>query len=337
MSYERTFWENGKTPINADNLNKLEEGVSANAEALFAVNENMSALTEEVGTKAEQTDLEALGTDLENVENNVGTLENRVSALELSGGGGGGGELPTGLLTVSDIKPNLNGNETDKMPSVSAVKTAIEVAKEEVLENIPSGGDEATVRYVSNEADENFGWVQYLDANGTWVNWEQAVMTNYPLYMSSANEGGFALYQTHINNGTTYSELTFADKMTLKHKRGGVSITKAYSECVDITRYSTLYFDYSTQISGSTGGYSYVLLVVDKNKHNSAYKSANDYNLQADTMLSYQLLPFNSASKSQNGVQIDVSNIIGECYVGIVILSNVDSGISADISNMYLE
>ncbi len=27
MSYTRTYWQDGKTPLNADNLNKLEEGV----------------------------------------------------------------------------------------------------------------------------------------------------------------------------------------------------------------------------------------------------------------------------------------------------------------------
>ena len=329
MSYERTFWENGKTPINADNLNKLEEGVSANAEALFAVNENMSALTEEVGTKAEQTDLEALGTDLENVENNVGTLENRVSALELSGGGGGG-ELPTGILTVSDIKPNLEGNETDKMPSVSAVKTAIEVAKEEVLENIPSGGDEATVRYVSNEADENFGWVQYLDANGTWVNWEQAVMTNYPLYTSDANEGKFEAYAGKMSgssgNTTKAPTVSFGTTMDVSFSTpnyGDNFVGCAISELVDLSKFSKLRFQHITT----------------KNIHANSQGAVKVYitTTKGSTMTAVTSRELNGSGD----IEIDISSVNGKCHIAVEVFINC-SGMQTDtvmtkISNMYME
>lgn len=131
MSYERTFWENGKTPINADNLNNLEEGVSANAEALSAVSENMSALTEEIGTKAEQTDLEAVVKQVTTTQNNINTvagevsdLETNVDAMQTEVGtmkedviglksdvedlkASSGGEMPTGLLYQSDVVDNL--------------------------------------------------------------------------------------------------------------------------------------------------------------------------------------------------------------------------------------
>lgn len=50
MSYIKTNWENGKTPINADNLNKIEEGI-ANAQE-EAMKENVVYSTEEkrIGT-----------------------------------------------------------------------------------------------------------------------------------------------------------------------------------------------------------------------------------------------------------------------------------------------
>ena len=225
MSYNRTFWENGITPINADNLNNLEEGVFANAEALSSVNENMSALSEEVGTKAEQTDLETVNNrvtetqgNVEEVANNVEALGTRVTALELSGGGGGG-ELPTGLLTVSDIKPNLEGNETDKIPSVSAVKTAIEVAKEEILEDIPSGGA-STIRY-----NEETDVVEVL-FGGEWVAWEKANMLWDGHIFDNGNvfedfTGGYKL----LNSALNYHKLTIGTELEFERTGGYGSTT----------------------------------------------------------------------------------------------------------------
>lgn len=38
MSYQKTTWVNGQTPINADNLNKIEEGIAANSPVLLWTN-----------------------------------------------------------------------------------------------------------------------------------------------------------------------------------------------------------------------------------------------------------------------------------------------------------
>ena len=43
MSYTPTKWVDGETPVNAQNLNKLENAVKANSEALETVVEDVLA------------------------------------------------------------------------------------------------------------------------------------------------------------------------------------------------------------------------------------------------------------------------------------------------------
>ena len=47
MSYTKTNWENGKTPINAVNLNKIEEGIANLEEGIANLEEGIANLEEE--------------------------------------------------------------------------------------------------------------------------------------------------------------------------------------------------------------------------------------------------------------------------------------------------
>ena len=38
MSYEKTNWQNGVTPVNAQNMNHIEDGIAANDTAITQVN-----------------------------------------------------------------------------------------------------------------------------------------------------------------------------------------------------------------------------------------------------------------------------------------------------------
>lgn len=49
MSYQRTTWVNGETPINADNLNNIEEGIVANEAAIAANEAAIQQIDEEIG------------------------------------------------------------------------------------------------------------------------------------------------------------------------------------------------------------------------------------------------------------------------------------------------
>ena len=66
MRYEPTFWENGKTPLNDDNLNKIETGLSnlsENVEELNSTVENLSTTIED--------DLAEVREDIEELKNKV--------------------------------------------------------------------------------------------------------------------------------------------------------------------------------------------------------------------------------------------------------------------------
>lgn len=48
MAYEKINWKNGidgKTPINAENLNKMEEGIFNNDEAITTINDNLGEIS----------------------------------------------------------------------------------------------------------------------------------------------------------------------------------------------------------------------------------------------------------------------------------------------------
>ena len=52
MAYTKTVWVNNQAPaINADNLNKIEQGIFDTDAGVTAVNSNVAALTTEVGKK----------------------------------------------------------------------------------------------------------------------------------------------------------------------------------------------------------------------------------------------------------------------------------------------
>ena len=52
MAYTKTVWVNNQAPaINADNLNKIEQGIFDTDAGVAAANSNVAALTTEVGKK----------------------------------------------------------------------------------------------------------------------------------------------------------------------------------------------------------------------------------------------------------------------------------------------
>ena len=95
MAYVKTNWQNGVTPVNADNMNKIEDGVAnalAKPDAVLASNELVG-----VGTNGEQIRVQ-LGEGL--------TLEGTGSpyTLKASGGSGGGGFTPRFIYGVETLR-----------------------------------------------------------------------------------------------------------------------------------------------------------------------------------------------------------------------------------------
>ena len=80
MRYEPTFWENGKTPLNDDNLNKIETGLSnlsENVEELNSTVENLSTNTENLSSTVENLST-TMEVNLAEVKEDIEELKNKV-------------------------------------------------------------------------------------------------------------------------------------------------------------------------------------------------------------------------------------------------------------------
>ena len=154
----------------------------------------------------------------------------------------------------------------------------------------------------------------------------------FKLYMSSANEGAFDIFQKYNSNGT----LTFGNEMTLSQTTGLGSKTKIYSKEVDLTNYKKLHFEHvSSAARGNT--YSWIVLTIDKAKKETAPTATLPKDLDtSNSVVIYKLLDQEQNSNSGE-VNIDVSGLSGKHYVSVEISSNVaDALIQTKISNMYM-
>lgn len=186
------------------------------------------------------------------------------------------------------------------------------------------GGDDA-FRYVNDVTDENYGWIQYQLEDGSWVNYKQVETLIYPLYMSSANEGGFSAYAGAL---TSISWLTLKNPTATFSDDMSISINNAYgsviSNLVDLTDYEVLKFHHKTTSTAAADGCTLTVFVTQA-------KSS------VMTAAAKNLFYLNLTSKEED-IEIDISNLSGEYYIGFEIFaSNSSWTTTTEISNMYLE
>lgn len=180
------------------------------------------------------------------------------------------------------------------------------------------GGGKSTTRFVSDTTDENYGWIQYKDENGEWVNWNYTLDTTLPLYMSSANEGGFYTYVGKPSSVTTEIDLekptvTFGGDIVVNHwcgsgQKGGCIV----SQKVDLTDYDVWSFDCTIETGNlyafiTTGLGEYITTVA-----------------------------FNTISGSGTKT-IDISKLSGEYHVGFFMHHYYPNWIKITLGNIYLE
>lgn len=79
MSYTPTNWVNGQTPINAENLNKIEQQLVADSESLAKHSQDIAKSSEDLG-KLEKEFEENLSKTLETVENDLNEVKQEVDA-----------------------------------------------------------------------------------------------------------------------------------------------------------------------------------------------------------------------------------------------------------------
>ena len=194
------------------------------------------------------------------------------------------------------------------------------------------GGDVSTVRYVSDEADENFDWVQVKDAEGNWINDHRAYTQRRDLYMTSANEGNFEAYAGNISGSTVSSRLptlTLGSEMvvTLSLSNNEMGQGVAISDLIDLSRYKTIHLNHASTSSTS---------------NISAFVKLFVTNAKSPKMTSLALVELlkGGATKNNGDIILDVSAIEGECYIGIEVGANSSGGVvttSTSISNFYME
>lgn len=194
--------------------------------------------------------------------------------------------------------------------------------------------DTSTVRYVSDEADDNFDWIQVKDAEGEWINAIQAYTQNYPLYMTSANEGGFTAYKGSDWSGGIYTYLpnvTFGTSMAfnINQANGGGSVITGL---IDLSRFTKIKLHHISSITDdviANRKYNYVSLFVTNNKKE----------FMGDSVVASIKLVGGEGATTKNAegdVELDISALNGEYFIGIC--CHVSNGTaSTEISNMYME
>jgi hypothetical protein len=201
---------------------------------------------------------------------------------------------------------------------IEALRVAIEA-----LGNV----DNATVRYVSDEADENFDWIQVQDADGNWVNSHRAYTTRYWLVKNGTNKANFKYTGTNTTNSITSGEnlrLSITTNPDIV-QASGIWI----SDSIDFTNYDKLVLDHFTSLSGTGATLSYASVSILDSTASTIYSNIYLKNLDDG---SYHVVT------KRDTLIIDVSNISGFNKVKIHLQCYGDSRTSyIDIASSYLE
>ena len=198
------------------------------------------------------------------------------------------------------LRERLDALEADNVvqsDDIEALKLAVEA-----LGNI----DNATVRYVSDEADENFGWVQTKDVNGNWVNWKYGVGTATYLILKGA--------MSDICSFTKYGD-------------AGQTITKGDKGIVFTKPNNSTHGYFDTDALYDMSKYSKLVFVVSEfNSVTGAYVALMGSIGATSPLYSQKLID------RVGTYEVDLTSINAKCCVMVCLPSG-----SVAISDMYLE
>lgn len=191
--------------------------------------------------------------------------------------------------------------------------------------------NDSAVRYVKDEADENFDWIQVKNSEGEWINAVKANTLLRPLYMTSANEGGFAAYEGSAGSDTglhawSPTTVTFGESMVVQMNGngsgGGCSVM---TELIDMTRFKKIKLNHKSTTTVANQ-HTYVRLFVTSVKQK----------YMGETIISSIDLISNYAGTKEDPVELDISALEGKYYIGICCHTG-GSLVTTEISNMYME
>lgn len=201
------------------------------------------------------------------------------------------------------------------------------------------GGGKSTTRFISDVNDENYGWIQYKDENGEWVNWNYLLETEKWLYTEGQNLGEFSAYAGTVHgyshSGNLFAPtVTFGESMTITQTQFGSESSGAthgvgagcvISKSFDLTNFSKLTLHHSTSCNDTDGGITYVKVAIVSSKASKMTASA-----------SVTLLSAVSQTSASGDVELDISSLKGEYYIAIDIENYLNTKPKTVISNMKL-
>ena len=200
-----------------------------------------------------------------------------------------------------------------------------------------SGGNTGAgnIRYVNDESDVNFDWIQVKDANGDWINILRAYTQRYELYMNHNNNaefkssaitgltGGYVCYEPTIAQTEDGLQMSFGNKPTGQYACGCV-----ISKSIDLSRFKTLKFYHNSygNTSGGASGETYAYLFI-----------SNSDKTGFSTLVRHDLFKLTTNNNQSGEVTIDISSLSGECYIGFELHAFGQNFAYVTIDDMYME
>lgn len=194
-----------------------------------------------------------------------------------------------------------------------------------------------TTRFVSDPNNENYGWIQYKDENGEWVNWEQ-VETIGTIGTYLYNDGVIntdianlvSSYVAVTGDNPTGTTTFNANCITLTGKGDGGSSRQQIvvtDRVVNLKDYKKIVvelddFDFETGFSGVTG-LAFIGLSVSTSNNAVTWSQVDGLKI--------------SSSKG-NRVELDVSSISSSMYITVRLTASPDYGtLTTNVRKIYLQ
>lgn len=195
-----------------------------------------------------------------------------------------------------------------------------------------------TTRFVSDPNNENYGWIQYKDENGEWVNYEQAIRSGV---LFSANNNAAEFVATEEYSSFYYTDpsiLTVGETLVLKPDDSKTMETShafvMMSKKIDVTDYSKIVMKHTTILPQAGNANWAGIFVTD------ALTAKVPTRLTPLAQIYYMSTDIPKQSSSEP-VELDISSISGTVYIFVELRPNftgvTSANCSCEITEMYME
>lgn len=212
--------------------------------------------------------------------------------------------------TIKDqLSGDVAGNLQLQIDSLNERTEELTESSEDLKARVSSleaggGADKSTVRYISDEADENFDWIQVQDAEGNWVNSHRAYIARYWFVKDGLNVGNIS--QTVGNTNANISHEDDLTILSVATSNGTQQYENFVFDEIDFTNYHTLTFEQSSTFFAASS---------------SAYVTFGVKDSLGNVLTYYKFDTYaNNSINFTDEVILDVSNIEGK-YIPFITLS----------------